>query len=89
MSGEDFVQEDDQGLVEFARPIQNLEAPRVEFAQPAVGETEVFLFIPGALRRKQVGYIPRRFGHRPSRHRFKRSYRAGGFVTFRYSSTVA
>jgi hypothetical protein len=36
-----------------------------------------------------VGYIPRRFGHRPSRHRFKRSYRAGGFVTFRYSSTVA
>ena len=45
MSGEDFVQEDDQGLVEFARPIQNLEAPRVEFAQPAVGETEVFLFI--------------------------------------------
>lgn len=73
MSGEDFVQEDDQGLVEFARPVQNLEAPRVEFAGPAIGQTEVFPFISGALRRKQVGHIPRRFGHRPGRHRFKRS----------------
>lgn len=65
MSGEDFVQEDDQELVAFARPIQNLEAPMVECAQPAVGQTEVFLFSPGALRRKQVATSPAGSGTGP------------------------